>query len=104
MLRHVFLFIFAGLVAAAPARAQLDSPTPQYSGPSAGFDRGYSDYGAARRIQRLSGPAERRETMIRRDDRAVDIDNRARALSVQSEMALQRENARRAAGAIRTND
>ena len=98
--------IFALALAVWPglAFAQMGSPTPEYSGPSAGFDRGFSDYGAARAAERRAVPALRRDQAIRRDDRGVDLQTRQRAVSVQSEMALQRENARRAAGAYRTNE
>ena len=91
-----FLILAIVCLISLPAFAQNSFETPEYSGPSARFDRNldqYRDNGNALRASRQRLEAIRKDN---RNDLAVDRQNAYRAERVQDEMARKREESLRA--------
>lgn len=100
--------IAVGLIvlSAMPAWAQVSQNVPEYSGPTARFDReleNYREQGNALRASRARIDAVQRD---RRNDLAVDRYNAQRSERVQSEMQRQRTDSLRAnqRAVLRTNE
>ncbi len=91
------LILLSAGITAAQAHAQSPAyETPEYSGPTARFDRNldrYRDQENALRASRERLEAVQRD---RRNDLAVDHQNSVRSQRVQEEMARKREESLRA--------
>lgn len=87
LMKQAVLTLSVLAFSALPAMAQLDSPTPQYSGPAAAIEnrgmenRGQSNYPAS---------------PVPMNDRASDWISKDRSLRAQEEMTLRRDEIIRA--------
>lgn len=82
--------LFIGCI--APAYADSHYQTPEYSGPSAKFDRDFDAYRDDRNIRMNRALTDRDMERMRTNDRAFDVETQRRWHNTQNEMDRRRDD------------